>query len=77
MDRPAPCDDDAEPAGTGPSREQTADAGSSRALRHYDRAIEALAGVTYDGLSAAERRALLASLCREKRRLVSGASDGA
>jgi len=74
MDRPPPCDD-AEPGGTRPSGAQTAEAGSSRALRHYDCAIEALAGVTYDGLSAAERRALLASLCREKQRLVRAGTD--
>ncbi|MEF8797128.1 MAG: hypothetical protein V5A22_14405 [Salinivenus sp.] len=55
---------------------RTADAGPpSRALRHYNRAIQAIAGATYDGLSGAERRALLAALCREKQRLVNEAAD--
>jgi len=72
MDRPAPCDDDAESVTARSPESQEGDA-PPRALHHYDRAIEALAGATYDGLSATERRALLAALCREKQRLASEA----
>lgn len=68
MDRPAPCD--AAVASTDRSPKSQEGDAPPRALRHYDHAIEALAGATYEGLSAAERRALLVALCREKQRLV-------
>jgi len=76
MDRPPPSDTAASSTDRSSGARPEAPA-PPRALRHYDHAIEALAGTTYGGLSATERRALLASLCREKRRLVSGTPDGA
>lgn len=75
MNRSAPCNDE---SGEGAARPEDADDGAqspSRALRHYERAIQALAGTTYGGLSGPERRQLLDALCREKQRLVNGTGD--
>lgn len=44
-----------------------------RALRHYDRAIEALTGGAYTGLDVKERETLLATLSRYRSRLLTDA----
>jgi hypothetical protein len=65
MKLPPPCDED-----RGLLTVRTVpDDDTPRALRHYERAIEALANATYDGLSPPERRRLLAALCRDKQQL--------
>jgi len=65
MKLPPPCDEDRVLLAT----RTVPDDDTSRALRHYERAIEALANATYDGLSSPERRRLLVALCRDKQRL--------
>lgn len=71
MDIPAPCDEEIERLIVRSLRSESEDASAlePRALRHYKRAIQVLLGTAYDGLSPAKRRQLLASLCREKKRL--------
>jgi hypothetical protein len=78
MNRSAPCNDESGEGAARSARSEDADDGAqspSRALRHYERAIQALAGTTYGGLSGPERRHLLDALCREKQRLVNGTGD--
>lgn len=65
MQLPSPCNDDRGLLATRTVPEDT----TPRALRHYERAIAALAEGAYDGLPLAERRDLLAALCRDKQRL--------
>jgi hypothetical protein len=78
MDLPAPCNEYVRHVLARPAFSRVADtetSASSPALRHYERAIQALVGTTYDGLSRAERRQLLALLCRERQQLVDDAND--
>lgn len=75
MHLPPPCDDDLGLLATHDPVKGESDSEMDpplQALRHYDRAIEALVSTTYSGLSSPERQDLLASLCREKQRLETG-----
>lgn len=60
---------------TAPSTASADRSAQERALRHYDRAIEALTGGAYAGLDRRERDALVAMLHRYRAHLL-GDVDG-